>query len=109
MITEHDKNSASELQAYLNKQMNLLPKMPNGDFYQMVKWQETIDRMVSNLVIAPLSYRDNADPKFYTASCSICGWFGSSSLLDGGGQIADTGDYGDCYCPVCGNTNIDEK
>ena len=38
-----------------------------------------------------------------------CGWWGSSELLDGGGQIADTGDYGDCYCPVCGNSDLDDK
>lgn len=30
-------------------------------------------------------------------------------IMDGGQQIADTGDYGDCFCPVCDNSNLDEK
>jgi len=47
--------------------------------------------------------------KCYTAECSSCGWWGSSKLLDGGGQIADTGDYFDCTCPVCGNSDIEDK
>lgn len=31
-----------------------------------------------------------------------CGFSGLSLFVHGGGQIADTGDYGDCYCPCCG-------
>jgi hypothetical protein len=68
--------------------------------------------MISNLQKAPFSYRpappEDIKANFYTAICDKCGWWGSSKLLDGGGQIADTGDYGDCYCPVCGNADTGE-
>lgn len=46
------------------------------------------------------------EKSWYNAECDKCGWFGSSQFLLGGGQIADTGDYGDVYCPICGNNNI---
>lgn len=44
--------------------------------------------------------------KFWYAVCEHCGWRGSSEKLSGGGQIADTGDYGDCYCPQCESVDI---
>lgn len=69
-----------------------------------------VNRMVSNLKIAPQCYRklskEDNKKSFYLAECNKCGWFGSSKFLDGGHQIADTGDYGDVYCPVCGNSDI---
>lgn len=74
---------------------------------------DTLDRVVNNLRIAHVSYcpasTEDIANRYYTAECNVCGWWGSSKLLDGGGQIADTGDYGDCYCPVCGDDNVDEK
>ncbi len=39
--------------------------------------------------------------KWFPVQCEKCGWVGCSSELDGGGQIADTRDYGDAYCPCC--------
>lgn len=45
-------------------------------------------------------------PKYFMCKCQ-CDWIGSSEYLDGGGQIGDTGDYADCYCPKCGN-NADD-
>lgn len=73
---------------------------------------DLLDDIVNRLKIASQSYRP-ASPEdiyegYYTAYCERCGWFGSSRLLNGGDPIADTGDYDDCYCPVCGNTDIDE-
>lgn len=47
----------------------------------------------------PLSEKDKED-NWYLAECPNCGWWGSSRLC-GGGQIADTGDYGSCSCPIC--------
>jgi len=44
---------------------------------------------------------------YYPIICK-CGWKGSSKDLDGGGQIADTGDYFDVYCPHCGTIEPDE-
>ena len=69
--------------------------------------------LVNNLKIAPFSYRFASDEdiknSFYTAKCDKCGWWGSSKFLNGGGQIADTGDYADSCCPVCGNVDVAEK
>jgi len=45
---------------------------------------------------------------FYPASCDSCGWFGSSELLEGCHQIADTGDYSDPLCPVCFSNKVEE-
>lgn len=44
---------------------------------------------------------DNQLNNYYPVCCQGCGWLGSSELLEGGGQIADTGDFGDIYCPKC--------
>ena len=39
---------------------------------------------------------------YYVAECEECGKIFPSQTCDGGGEIADSGDYGDCYCPHCG-------
>ncbi|MDF1895124.1 hypothetical protein [Rahnella contaminans] len=39
---------------------------------------------------------------YYVAECEECGQIFPSQTCDGGEQIADSGDYGDCYCPHCG-------
>lgn len=46
--------------------------------------------------------KDNkvSDP-YYLVECCNCGEMYPSNKLSGGWQIADTGDYGDCYCPHC--------
>jgi hypothetical protein len=44
--------------------------------------------------------------KWFLAKCEKCGWIGSSEKLLGGGQIADTGDYEDGYCPKCESKGI---
>lgn len=46
--------------------------------------------------------------KWFNVCCQNCGWTGSSEWLDGGHQIADTGDYGDTYCPNCGQVDPDD-
>lgn len=38
---------------------------------------------------------------YYPVYCPRCGWKGSSEETEGGGQIADTGDYSDIVCPKC--------
>lgn len=62
--------------------------------------------MINNLNIANISYKP-ADPNssYYTVACE-CGWYGSSELLNGGNEIADTGDHEDTYCPVCDNNDL---
>jgi hypothetical protein len=46
------------------------------------------------------SYTEEEKEKYWEFECE-CGFTGLSMLVLGGGQIADTGDYGDCYCPCC--------
>lgn len=58
----------------------------------------------------------NIEPKVYTREqltkhwpykCSKCGHQGIDDH-EGGGAIADTGDYSDCYCPKCWNNIMDD-
>lgn len=51
---------------------------------------------------------EEAKNRYYPAECPHCGWVGSSAKLKGGGQIADTGDYDDVYCPVCGSIDTED-
>ena len=39
--------------------------------------------------------------KYWMCECLQCDWFGLTKDAHGFGQIADTGDYGDGYCPHC--------
>lgn len=38
---------------------------------------------------------------YFVMECQNCGEVFNSKLCNGGESIADTGDYGDCYCPNC--------
>lgn len=38
---------------------------------------------------------------YFVCECQSCGEVFSSRDCGGGGQIADTGDYDDAYCPHC--------
>ena len=68
--------------------------------------------MVYCLEIAPKSYKplseEDKKEEYFLAKCDKCGWYGSSKLTLGGDQIADTGDYDNIYCPICGSSDIDE-
>lgn len=48
-------------------------------------------------------YSKEEKEKYWDFECE-CGLIGYSKILLGGGQIADTGDYGNTYCPCCNNT-----
>lgn len=70
-----------------------------------------LDDIKNRLTIAPESYKEelseeDQEEDYYLAKCNKCGWYGSSRFLLGGEPIADTGDYNDVYCPICGNKNI---
>lgn len=103
MIRKEDKEIVSEIKKFITD------NLPDGITinYQKYEWCDTLDRMVRNLEKAPLSY-EYPDPKtnFYACECEECGWWGSSELCDGGTQIADTGDYDDIFCPVCGSREL---
>ncbi|CUZ15551.1 Uncharacterised protein [Serratia marcescens] len=45
---------------------------------------------------------------YFVIECQECGAVYPSQQADGGGQIADTGDYGDAICPHCGEEGPDE-
>lgn len=45
---------------------------------------------------------------YFVVECGNCGEVLPSQKLGGGGAIADTGDYGDSYCPHCNAVDPDE-
>ncbi|MGP9420813.1 hypothetical protein ACT3RT_17665 [Ewingella sp. AOP9-I1-14] len=45
---------------------------------------------------------------YYVAECEECGQIFPSQNAEGGGPIADSGDYDDCYCPHCGHVDPEE-
>lgn len=111
MITDRDKRNVEAIKGFIDSFTTFDFEHPEVD-WEKVSWIETLDTMIYNLTIAPDSYRDVSEQDlkdgYYTVICP-CGWWGSSRLLLGGGQIADTGDYFDCTCPVCGCYDISEK
>lgn len=56
-----------------------------------------------HLNLTPFSrrYTDEELQKWWPASCQKCGWQGLSRDAEGGGQIADTGDFHDVVYPEC--------
>ncbi len=72
---------------------------------------EFVHSLETRLQVAKDSYKEldkeGKDKTYFKASCTQCDWWGSSRLLTGGGQIADTGDYGDSCCPVCDSVEIE--
>ncbi len=105
MITEKDIQIAENLKKHL-RGLSGFENHENWD------WISLIDKMIHNLKIAPESFKPvskDKEQKFFTVECHKCGWWGSSELLEGGGQIADTGDFDDTYCPVCYNIDLEDK
>lgn len=51
---------------------------------------------------------DDNSGGYFVVECGNCGEIFPSQKLDGGGAIADTGDYGDSYCPHCNAVDPDE-
>lgn len=110
MITKQDEMVVEAIKNHIDRQAMVGETKVD---WEKIHWIGTLDRLVNNLRIAPVSFRfcspDDVAERYFTAECDKCGWWGSSKLLDGGGAIADTGDHFDCTCPVCGNDNINEK
>lgn len=51
---------------------------------------------------------DNNSGGYFVIECQECGAIYPSQQADGGGQIADTGDYNDAICPHCGEEGSEE-
>ncbi len=106
MITKQDEKKVDQIIGFLKKHETTNETRVD---WEKLEWMDTLNKLVNNLKIAPVSYKFSpTDKNYYYAKCA-CGWHGSSELLNGGGQIADTGDYSDCTCPVCDSIEIDEK
>lgn len=110
MITENDVKIVEAIKKDIDKRVMTNETKIDWKAVQQI---EVLDRLVNNLRIANVSYcavsdEDKAN-NYYTAECGKCDWWGSSKLLEGGGSIADTGDYFDCTCPVCGNDDVGER
>lgn len=110
MITQIDVETVEAIKELIEPMIHVGETQVNWDIVQM---KDTLDKLVHNLRIADVSYCVASDEdlanRYYTAECGKCDWWGSSKLLNGGGQIADTGDYFDCTCPVCDSDDIYEK
>lgn len=48
----------------------------------------------------------SVEGSFYLAECGYCGEMYPSNKLDGGEPLF-SGDYGECYCPLCGAEDTD--
>ena len=51
---------------------------------------------------------DDNSGGYYVVECQECGEIYPSQQCDGGGPIADTGDYNDALCPHCGCESPEE-
>ena len=109
MITKHDADVMKGIKQEIDERAMKKNEIDLNAEHQI----DVIDRVVNNLSIAHLSYRDAPEEDiaddYFTAECRKCGWWGSSKLLDGGEAIADTGDHFDCTCPVCANPGLHQK
>lgn len=67
-----------------------------------------MDRIEHNLKNGLNYYKPlpETETHWYDADCESCGWSGSSEYCGGGHAIADTGDYSDPTCPICGSDQI---
>ncbi len=65
-------------------------------FKEQMLMQEMLNELCEGIIIKICN-----ETKWFPCQCESCGWVGSSEKLEGGHQIADTGDYSDCYCPSC--------
>ena len=110
MITKEDEATVGNIKRFIEAKTTTSGTTVD---WEKVAWCEILDKLVDNLKKAPESYREcskeDLQQSYFTAECSECGWWGSSALLEGGAAIGDTGDHTDCFCPVCGNLEIDEK
>lgn len=98
LISDEDKRLINEIKDVIS--MTLGEEGFHEKEYNML---HALDRIVGNLQAAPMyCHKLSSDENhYYHCECSNCGWSGSSRYLGGGGAIADTGDHGDVYCPVC--------
>ena len=49
-----------------------------------------------------VSDRADEETRFFLQRCKLCKWKGLSCQCSGGKAIADTGDFDELRCPLCG-------
>lgn len=109
MISKNDKQILNNLKSFLDKQI-FRDQLFSDANWEIIHYVETVDKILYNLEkVLPNSYNYINKDNYYTCECFDCGWWGSSEYLNGGGQIADTGDYDDTICPICNSCEIDDK
>lgn len=68
------------------------------------KYVDLLKRAVEH----PTFYSDKERQRYFKSQCQDCKAIFLSLEMDGGGQIADTGDYDDACCPVCNSKNVED-
>lgn len=115
MISKQDKVIIDNIVNYIDNIIAVDSKNNSkGIDWDKVSWIDTLNKLRYNLEnVIPYSFKlaseEEIKNKYYTAECTNCGWWGSSRLLNGGGAIADTGDFFDVTCPICEYSDMIEK
>lgn len=106
LITQQDRNNLEKIRQLIYAADKT---DENALDYENMELLETFDRVRYNIINGHKYWQNpGSNSKYYYAICGKCGWEGSSEYLWGGHAIADTGDYGDVYCPVCNSTDIQD-
>lgn len=110
MITNVDLATVEKIKKHIEKS---IPIGQTGVDWEKAEWVGLLDKLTSNLKIAPASYKPASEEdikhRYFTVICENCGWWGPSKFLQGGHPLADTGDFTDAVCPVCDGTDVVEK
>lgn len=79
-------------------------KQPSNEEIYIWELEEQIKTLKETCIALSkrAEYSKEEKEKYWDFECE-CGLIGYSNILLGGGQIADTGDYGNTYCPCCNN------
>ncbi len=85
------------------KAIEAFDKVMEEDNYLMDDLEERITNLSTTCIeLSKRAVYTNEEKEKYWEFVCKCGFEGLSLFVLGGGQIADTGDYGNCYCPACG-------
>ena len=99
---EYGTKHLTEQLAEKEKEIENLQIQPSNSEIELWEKEEHLRALKISFIeiLKRITYTKEEKEKYFEVECD-CGFKGLSFLLLGGGQIADTGDYGDTYCPCC--------